>query len=55
MISKIQKPRNKQELIKALQASSIRKVAIYEGRSLGELPVKSDLVRKNVTVIVVSM
>ncbi len=53
MLSKIHKPKTKQELIKALQAASIRSVEVYEGEVLASLPAKPDLVRQKATVIVV--
>jgi hypothetical protein len=53
MLSKIQKPKSKQELIKALQTASIRSVEVYEGDNLAKIPVKSDLVRQKVTLLVI--
>lgn len=53
MISKIQKPKTKQELVKALQSAPIRSFEIYEGTDLNRLPSKSDLVRLAATVIVI--
>lgn len=52
MISKIQKPKTKQELVKALQSAPIRSFDIYEGSDLNRLPSKSDLTRQAVTVII---
>ena len=53
MLSKVQKPKSKQELIKALQAASIRSVEVYEAEGLANLPAKPDLIRQRATVIVV--
>lgn len=55
MLSKIQKPKTKQELIKALQASPIKSFEIYEGSEVNQLPAKSDLSRNNVSVILVNV
>lgn len=52
MLSKIHKPKTKQELIKALQSAPIRSVEVYEGESLAQLPTKSDLSRLKGTVII---
>lgn len=52
MISKIQKPKTKQELVKSLQSASIRSFEIYEGSDLSRLPSKSELTRQAATVIV---
>lgn len=53
MLSKIQKPKTKQELIKALQAAPIKSFEIYEGSEVNQLPAKADLVRLAATVIVI--
>ena len=52
MLSKIQKPKTKQELIKALQSASIQTVVVYEGSDLNLIPSKSDLIRRKDTVII---
>ena len=52
MLSKIQKPKTKQELIKALQSAPIKSFGIYEGSEVNQLPAKSDLARQGSTVIV---
>jgi len=52
MLSKIQKPKTKQELIKALQSSSIQSITVYEGSDLNLIPSKSDLIRQKASVIV---
>lgn len=53
MLSKVQKPRTKQELIKALQSASIQSVTVYEGSDLNLLPSKMDLIRQKASVIIV--
>ena len=53
MLSKIQKPKTKQDLIKALQVAPIRSFEIYEGSEVNQLSAKSDLVRQGSTVIVI--
>lgn len=53
MLSKIQKPKTKQDLIKALQASSIKSFEIYECSEVNQLPAKSVLVRQGASVIVI--
>lgn len=52
MISKIQKPKTKQELIKALQSASIQSVAVYEIDDLKDLPTKPELIRQKASVII---
>jgi hypothetical protein len=52
MLSKIQKPKTKQELIKVLQSASIQSVTIYEGSDLNLIPSKTDLIRQKASVIV---
>lgn len=53
MLSKIQKPKTKQELIKALQAAPIKSFEIYEGSEVNQLPAKSDLIRQGASVILI--
>lgn len=53
MLSKIQKPKTKQDLIRSLQAASVKSVEVYEGADLNLLPSKFDLVRQKASVIVV--
>ncbi len=52
MLSKMQKPKTKQELIKALQSPLVKSFEVYEGADLNKLPAKSELGRKAVAVIV---
>ncbi len=48
----IQKPNTKQDLIQALQRSTIRTIEVYEGQDLTKVPSRSDLERTKATVIV---
>lgn len=52
MLSKVQKPKSKQELIKALQTVSIQSVTVYEGSDVNLIPSKSDLIRLKASVII---
>ena len=52
MISTIQKPRTKAELLKALQSANVAYVEVYEGADLSRLPAKTDLVRRKATVVI---
>ena len=53
MLSKVHKPKTKQELIKALQSAPIKSFEIYEGSEINKLPSKSELVRQGSTVIII--
>lgn len=53
MLSKVQKPKSKQELIKALQSASIQSVTVYEGSDVNLIPSKTDLIRLKASVIIV--
>lgn len=53
MLSKIQKPKTKQDLIKALQSAPIKSFEIYEGSEVNQLPTKPDLSRQGATVVVI--
>ena len=53
MLSKVQKPKTKQELIKSLQSATIKSVTVYEESDLTLLPSKSDLIRQKASVIIV--
>ena len=53
MLSKVQKPKTKQDLIKALQSAPIKSFEIYEGSEVNQLPTRQDLVRKASAVIVI--
>lgn len=52
MLSKIQKPKIKQELINSLQFASIQSIAAYEGLDVNLLQSKPDLIRQTVSVII---
>jgi hypothetical protein len=53
MINKIEKPKNKQDLIRALNAASFRMVDVYEGSDIKNIPTKDIIERKNLTVIII--
>lgn len=53
MLSKIQSPKTKQDLIRSLQGVTIRSVHVFEADGLAGLPAKSDLIRQKATVIVI--
>lgn len=53
MLSKVQKPKTKSELIKAIQSAQVHSVTVYEGPEINKLPSKADLIRQNVSVIIV--
>lgn len=52
MITKIETPKNKQELIKSLQSAPIKSVEVFEGSQISNLPAKGDLIRQKATVII---
>ena len=52
MLSKVQKPKTKQELIKALQSTPIQSVSVFEGSDVNLIPSKSDLIRQKASVII---
>jgi len=53
MLSKTVSPKTKAELIRALQAASIRSFDIFEGDQLGQLPSFSSLKRSGATIVVI--
>ena len=53
MLSKVQKPKTKSELIKAIQSAQVQSVAVYEGTDVNLIPSKSDLIRQKASVIIV--
>ena len=53
MLSRIQKPKSKSELIKAIQSAQVQSVAVYEGSDINQLPSKADLIRQKASVIIV--
>ena len=52
MLSRVQKPKSKSELIKAIQSAQVQSVAVYEGTDINQLPSKADLIRQSATVII---
>jgi hypothetical protein len=53
MLSRVQKPKSKSELIKAIQSAQVQSVAVYEGTDINQLPSKADLIRQKASVIIV--
>jgi len=52
MLSKVQKPKSKSDLIKAIQSAQVQSVAVYEGANMNLIPSKSDLIRQKASVII---
>ena len=52
MLSKVQKPKSKSDLIKAIQSAQVQSVAVYEGSNVNLIPSKSDLIRQKASVII---
>ncbi|WP_428969204.1 hypothetical protein ACQR50_16940 [Sphingomonas sp. Xoc002] len=52
MLTKSISPKTKAELIRALQAATFRKVEVFEGERLNDLPTIDRLRRESATVIV---
>lgn len=52
MLSKVQKPKSKSDLIKAIQSAQVQSVAVYEGSNMNLIPSKSDLIRQKASVII---
>ena len=53
MLSKVQKPKSKSDLIKAIQSAPVQSVAVYEGSDINQFPSKADLIRQKASVIIV--
>jgi hypothetical protein len=53
ILSKIQKPKTKQDLAKAITQANISSFDIYEGDEINRLPSKADLARSKPTIIVI--
>jgi len=53
MLTKVQKPKTKQELIKALSQANVRTVMVYEGSEVRGLPSKDVIERSRQTVIII--
>jgi hypothetical protein len=52
MLSKVQKPKTKQELVKAIQACPFSKFQVYENSEIKNIPSKEHMSRMNYTIIV---
>lgn len=55
MLSKVQKPKTKQELVKAISQANLASFDLYEGNDLTKVPTKYDLTRTNAVVLVLRM
>lgn len=54
MLSKIVKPKTKQELIAALQKAVFTKFEIFEDSEIDKMPTKAELVRSGSSVLILS-
>jgi hypothetical protein len=52
MISKVQKPKTKQDLVKAINQANLASFSLYEGNDISKVPTKYDLTRTNAVVLV---
>lgn len=52
MLSKVQKPKTKQELVKAINQANLASFLLYEGNDIPKVPTKQDLTRTNAVVLV---
>lgn len=52
MLNKIQKPKTKQDLIRAINQANIKSISVYEGSDIRNLPSKESIERSNKTVII---
>ena len=55
MLSKVQKPKTKQDLLKAISQANLASFDLYEGNDLTKVPTKYDLTRTNAVVLVLRM
>lgn len=55
MLSKVQKPKTKQDLVKAISQANLFSFDLYEGADLTKVPTKYDLTRINAVVLVLRM
>lgn len=55
MLSKLQKPKTKQDLLKAISQANLASFDLYEGNNLARVPTKYDLTRANAVVLVLRM
>jgi hypothetical protein len=53
MLSKVHKPKSKQDLIRAIQSAPIKTFKVYEDTEVNQLPSKAELVRQGATVIII--
>lgn len=53
MLTTTQKPKTKQELIRALTQANVKSVTVYEGSDLRGLPSRDVIQRANQTVIII--
>lgn len=52
MLTKIEPPRTKRELITDLERSQPKRIEVFEGANLARLPSRHDLQKPNMTIIV---
>ena len=52
MLSKVHKPKTKQDLVKAINQANLASFDLYEGTELTKVPTKYDLTRTNAVVLV---
>ena len=52
MLSKVQKPKTKQDLVKAISQANLASFHLYEGNDISKMPTKYDLTRTNAVVLV---
>lgn len=55
MLSKVQKPKTKQDLVKAISQANLASFAVYEGNDLAKVPTKHELTRTNAVVLVLRL
>lgn len=55
MLSKVLKPKTKQDLVKAINQANLASFDIYEGNDISKMPSKNDLTRTNAVVLVLRM
>lgn len=55
MLSKVQKPKTKQDLVKAISQADLASFELYEGTDLTRVPSKYDLTKANAVVLVLRM
>lgn len=55
MLSKVQKPKTKQDLVKAISQANLASFDLYEGNDLTKVPTKHDLTRTNAVVLVLRL